>query len=766
MTPLHASPPRHALPLTLLFIIFTLMGITLLILPYTAPPPLPTHTPTITASPSITVTPSLTPTASNTPPPSSTPTASATATLTPTPSFTPSPTPPPTLTPARPDAQNDNYTLTDWSPERAVFAANLLQGARLYPAASLAQAEALLRYPDVPTLQWLLGYAQNLARSGDARAADLYAQTAAEALRTRAATLETLAQWFTARQNDATVSLVPLAPLPNTISAYLLSLEDATGGAYVVLSQTETGWQAAPLTALFEPDPATPTQLALGDLTGDGFDEAAIWQQTDQTTGDFRLPQVFDLSVSPPRRLPFGDTATFTAGLEFRAQWNIVGGQLRYAASVFPACPTAVSLAFAWDGTTLQPQDWQYTLAPTPELLGFCQLIANHAADVWGAPAAAQILQQLRPLWPPTTLADGKLPALDALDELRFQLAVTYALLNNLEQARDYAQQIINSPATRSSRWVTPARDLLKTLENPLNLYRNCPQIPFCNPRAALQSLVRNAPPETFDDPLPGLLRYGVTLRATGGFDFNNDGTPERWFTVQHDALSKLEFWILTTAPSGYRALYVNTLDVSFPDLQVYLLPDDSPVVWLNRQSPFRMAAHPQSGEPFILWLPAVYTYDLVTEARVATALNALLNGAPPAEIVRTLDELQKSPQFACITDSEICARFYITRALAAELSGNAPAAIGNYLEVWRKYPNSPYTTYARLKLTRNAQATTQTPEPTPTLSPTITNTPDPNVTATATATVTHTPNSNATATPSPTLTQTPTETPTLTATP
>src|SRR3990170_1625225 len=154
-----------------------------------SPLPLTFSTKTSTPLPTSTSTATLT----DTPRPSFTPepTSSPTVTLSPTATLTPSLIP--SLTPAFPLSENDQYHLTDWTPELADHLINLLEA---YPEslsafargdnnagyfaafqyAIQAQREALLRFPTAPQAEnWLWGLAYNLARTGDPQAGTRFA---------------------------------------------------------------------------------------------------------------------------------------------------------------------------------------------------------------------------------------------------------------------------------------------------------------------------------------------------------------------------------------------------------------------------------------------------------------------------------------------------------------------------------------------------------------------------------------------------------------
>jgi hypothetical protein len=118
-----------------------------------------------------------------------------------------------------------------------------------------------------------------------------------------------------------------------------------------------------------------------------------------------------------------------------------------------------------------------------------------------------------------------------------------------------------------------------------------------------------------------------------------------------------------------------------------------------------------------------------------------LLSGEDPAQARQDLVDLGNSNFFTC--NFSECPRYFYLSGLANELLSEPETAIAAYLEVWRRFLDSPYVTMARYKLagpaikpgptitpTRTITRTptvTQPPSitPTPTLTPTTTNTPE-----------------------------------------
>jgi hypothetical protein len=195
------------------------------------------------------------------------------------------------------------------------------------------------------------------------------------------------------------------------------------------------------------------------------------------------------------------------------------------------------------------------------------------------------------------------------------------------------------------------------------------------------------------------LRQAGVSIRAAGTFDFDLDGSTERWISIQPRPGQNLEFWILASSPAGARALYVDftTRDQPTP---FYNGPaaKTPPVFQIEAQKGFQLKRIPESGEPYIV--PAIvvapittYTYDALQDAQ-----DALLSGNDPGLVRDSLLEVVNSGRFNCL-NHRICDRFYYTLGLAYELAGDVREAIDTYIKLWWENSRSPYTKIARMKI-------------------------------------------------------------------
>jgi hypothetical protein len=755
--------------------------------------PDPTSTPTITNTlaptliPTQTSTPSLTPTITNTPRPSFTPTITSTPTrtLTPTPSLTPLG--PPTLTAAWPLNNNLVYQLPDWSPEKAQ---NLIALMNNYPNtfdigergednenyfaafeyAVIAQKEGIMRFPDSSqSNDWRWDLAYNLARTGDSAAGQAYVDLILSALNRAETDLPNLKKWFNQQDLRMNLYLVEMEPIPGYKGSYLVEVR-GSGSAFIWLLESSTGFSASTLETNFDYVNQITSGWITGEFTGDPTDgvEAAFYFSNKPKDLQVQPPAVFNLGSRPKTRLPFvPEEDIFNVGMEINNYWavgGLDGGQntLVFESQVYHLCPVTVRREYIWNGDIFAIQNEDYSLDPQIEVLNVCEFVLEHAEKFWGPHAAAQIIEELLPVWPPPKDIDGEVYPLDAADELRFKLGINYALLRESKKAKDILAGIISNPSTTNSAWITPAQEFLDIYKLPDDIYRACVNTIYCDADFALSDLVEQLPAEEFPKISQHLLDWGIETLASGFFDFEKDSQPERWFTTRHRPIEKLGFWILVGFPEGGKALKISTVDTNPPEID-YLdeaftaegYASARPVVFLDNATAFNMLRIPGAREPFIEYVPLREEYPSHFDKGLSRAEEMLFRGVDPAVVYKELKDMQSWPGLLCETTWS-CDRYYYMLGLASELSGKDQEAVDAYLMLWRDYSRSPFTTMARLKLSGPGVQPTLNVSQTPTATATFfTSTPGtatgtPSLTPTITGTIL------ATSTPSPTGTTAP----------
>lgn len=758
-----------------------------------APPPTytPTITRTFTSTPTFTETPTITPTPSqtNTLRPTLSPTITPTPTKTNTPSLTPTPTGPPTLTPAAAWLTTSNYLLRDWSAEDADQLVQLINNYpntmaekergsdygnynQAFSYAAFAHREALLRYPDAEQASaWRWGLAYNLARMGSEEAGEQFAQVIANGLNEGKTNIAGLSQWFNKTDPRLALRITQLSTITGYLSAYLVEVE-GNGSAFIVLLETSNAFQAYSLASEFDYNqslaPVTtpvaessiapiPDYVAFSsDLTGDDIPEVIIYQTNPQKFESLELPRIFSLSDTPPEELFFDPTYTpFNVGMEYQNQWLVVPqtsakNNLAFQTSIFPLCKVSINLQFGWNGVTFDLVEQKFDTTPSVESMPFCHYIVDHAVNVWGPGAAIPIMETLLPSWPPAKMDDGSAAPLDAVDEWRFRLGVYHALVGDADVAHQYLMQAATSPSLPASRYITPAKDFLTLYQQDQDIYRACIKIEDCNASIALQRLIDRLPDSEFQTITEYLFESGVTLRATGYFDFDGDGQKDIWFTVRHRETDKLELWILMSYPHNIAAINMGILEANVPSL-IYYDPEEYPnVVLLYGAMAIRVERSPFNQQPYVIYPDLPNEYPNRFKEGVDAAIQSLFSGGDITTIRNKLLALKKYPGLICV-NTWSCDTYYYLLGLTSEMLQDKYSAIENYHTIWLNYSKSPYTIMARLKLKDIGLHATYTPTKSVTPSaglPPTGSPPPPGVTATV-----------GTRLPSPTMTTTTTGT-------
>jgi len=719
----------------------------------------PTRLPTFTASPTVptaTVTP--TPTTTRTLRPTLTPTITPTPTKTLTPTPTATATGPATLTPATPQLGEERYRLSTWTAEDAAQMVDLMEyypntlsqkergddNAAFYAAFSyavIAQKEALLRFPDAPQAnQWRWGLAYDLARTGDPSAGEQYANLIAQALNRGEVSVRQLDTWFQSQEPRLGLNVIELKPISGYLSSYLLQVR-GEGSAFIWLLETSGAFQTHVLTSDFDFVQAPKAYSIFSDLTGDGNEEVAIYHASLPGITTLAPPRVFNLAQVPAKELQFVPSqATFDVGTEYVNYWAVTQdangeNDLQFRGNAFPACPVTVNWTYHWNGEFFELTHKQYQVTPpVAETLSYCQEIVDHAANFWGPEATVQIMETLLPEWPPAVDQQGKPFPADAHDEWRYRLGIYQALSGDAQSAVQTLQSVYNNPSAMDSNWAIPAKNFLDLYQKPDDIYKACVQAEFCNPADAIRYLISTLSAEQYPDAVQFLWQSGVTLGASGYFDFDQDGESERWFTVRHHPGEKLEFWILTPSKTKVHALLVTSIDSTRPDLS--LQPQTRPpVIWLDSSVAFSMQRDPDTLVPYLTYYPLQYVWPNRYLEGLQAAEQELFSGSNPAQVSTELLNLQDNPGLLC-KPYWTCDPYYYLLGLSSEMAGEERQAVSAYLYLWWNYSKSPFTTMSRLKLATGATFITETPPvtftppPTGTPTPPVSGTPPTSVTA------------------------------------
>jgi hypothetical protein len=732
--------------LGILIIIILGLLVVLAAYPYVlAPAPTPTPAQAIAGIPTTipltsTITP--TPTASRTPRPTFTPTITLTPTDTPTPTLTAIPLGPPTLTPEVPYTSTSAYALQPWSAEDADYVIAMMEGYpnmltksqrgeadqnynQAFRYATVAEAEALLRYPDAPQANaWSWDLAYDLARQESPDAAKQYADLIANALNFGVSRPSELDHWFQDQEPRLSLTTTQVDPPPGYLSARLVNIS-GPGNAYILLLETTSGFQGIVLTSDFNFSQPIEYSAFASDLTGDGMDEIVIYPTTRGDTTLLSQPRVFSYSKIPPSELPFDPTSTqFDFGTNYTNNWEATNNgkgsdDLRFTANLFPACPVELSRTYHWNGEWFALDQATYNVEPNLSTLSYCRYVIETAVNNWGLPATIKLMETLLPHWPPLVDENGNAFPSDALDEWRFRLGVYYALTGDREKSSYYFNQIISSPSAPFSEWIAPAQKFMADYQKSEDIYKACVEAKFCDPRQAIMSLADGMSKDAYPRAMTILSQAGVNIRSSGYFDFDGDGIKESWFTVRNHPGEKLELWALVASGDKVRAIFLDTIDSNLPVLTYYQEGQVPPIVLIDNSMPFSIQRLPDSPDPYLTRPTLPNTYPNRFQEGLDAAKLALFSGTDPAKVRDDLLALQKSPGLLC-RGTWSCDEYYYLLGLAAELAKDQPTTVGAYLQLWRDYSRSPFTTIARLKLRGVFKPPAATPTNTPTLLPTL----------------------------------------------
>ncbi len=779
-----SKPSPYLIPVLVFFILAILVFLGVLINYFTHPTPslrptviVGSATPTAIISP----TPSTTSTITLTPRPTWTLRPSSTSTLTPTSTNTTTPTLIRTITPAKPANFNDRYELKPWDLAQQDRTIELLKANALlkpseaaFRALAFVEGEAYLRFPQaLESTSWRWDRAFNLLRINDPQGIKLYSDLISSGITSGQVRASDLPAWFALYETRLDLQISSLDPQPGELGRELVELI-GNGTAYLWLIETPAGTSIYPLLNDLNFDQPHENTYLYDDLTGDTTPELVIYRNTDPNGTSLVEPHIFDLSVIQPVELPIQDQIPVDFGVSIQMTAEKVAGiqgenQLQVTYTLLPACPAYVSQQYQWNGSEFTVTPLDYKLVPSPDNLAFCAVVLDQAISNWGPEAAINVASAMLELWPPETDTQGHPFPPDAYDQLRFRLAVLYALADQPDEAIRIMSEIISTPIVSDSEWVTPAEQFIRLYSSPADVFTACQQTPFCNLRDALRTSVQNS---TTKDPalaIQYLQNHGVTIRSSGLLDFDGDGQIEHWLIIQPKPENKLEFWILNPMPDEQiQAVFVQVLEAGTFLPYIHEPAGSIPVIEFELQKGFIFKHITGSGEAYIQWVDVEFARPSIIQDGYIGAVNSLFDGAEPMTIRGKLLELYNSPRFKgdCIAFN-ICDQFHYALALANDLAGEQGSAIDEYLWVWRNYGSSPFTTMARLKLDYFPLPTyTRTPIPTNTVAPTRTPTLSPTPTLTRTPTATRTPTSTPTPTNTVTATFTSTATETETITP
>lgn len=595
-----------------------------------------------------------------------------------------------------------------------------------YEPATVALEEALLRFPDDPLVdRWRWQLAYNYVRSGDARAASMYASLMEAALAEVEGDerpLETLPAWFA--RHEQRLRLAPAgagSPIPLLRLAVATPEETGSSGAYFYLKEEAGKTHIYPLAYqnAFDLAHGAGMEAGVADVTGDGHEELIAvhaHQPGGNSTFYYTDLLVYELATDPPRLLPFSPPANTHLGWGQTDGWTVVeagsGPRLQVRQSPSERCDAVATVTvYAWSGEKLQEVESGYEIGESAGSR-YCLPFVFAAAEA-GQDEALRYLEE-------SVYRGGP----EQADEWRYRLGLYHALAGNREEAAGYLEDLIAKPAGNERAWIRNATRFLDGFETPAGLYGACGAADLCNTSQALRRLVELQPPTAYALTAQQLRTWGVPVTRWGYFDMEGDGTLEQWLLVAAGA--RFEFWIVVPGEDGVRARFVDTIAGNAYAAEMARLTEvgGTPILRLDNGRERILFTYRNDttveDQPLVmvLRLQSANESDNYTAQLLSESQTALWKGEEAAPVAETLVRFRQDAEFDCMPGSlnTICPEYAYTLGLAQELSGDEAAATATYLGLWQEYPDTPYATMARSRVA---------PVPVPTQSPTITVTPE-----------------------------------------
>lgn len=674
-----------------------------------------------------------------------TPGPTLTHTATPLPSHTPIPvtstpfptnTPPPTFTPAAPLADNSAYQLILWTPEQAeqlthyfiAYPDTLKERGQYdyyyyysYRFAFYSLSETLLQFPNHPAaLDWKWSKAYYAALFGHKDVGDFYIHALLETLNNDIEPLEAMSEWLHANYPRTTMEITVLNPPLGYDASYLLKMEEHLSGIAIWLLEDADGYRAYWLTnrgSRFERDfqpEGTGFSVHTNDLNGNGFEEIITSHVIGQAT---ERVNVYDLSQIPPQMINVWPSP------ESRSRIPVLNVYNEFQPFQFHTsdrlCSMGPILQYKWNGQ-MMILDNEYLQISTSKRgpSGVCiyTFIREITYGLFSFDDNQEVADYIHNYldnwpqdevpfdwWPGSTIYSSSID--EAHDGLQYSLGIFEALTGQHEAAITTLSDIVASPILPQSRGFVDAQKFSDHYQHPSDLYVACSQMEFCNRQAAVQQLLQTLPPEQFPVLFVQAQKLGIPVEQHGRFDIDNDSFAEQWLTIATDNKEEVEFWLLVQNPEGIGALFVGILPVNV-ELEIVRLTAvyDQPITEITADDTritFVFSRLFSSGEAYITQFQRIPNYARSveeTEQAIHDITEALLSGVESDQMLSNLLALSESSEFDCDTRN-LCPDYLYFLGLAYELSGDESNAVSTYLQLWREYPDSPFTIIVRTKL-------------------------------------------------------------------
>lgn len=581
---------------------------------------------------------------------------------------------------------------------------------------ALAEAEALMRFPDAPqaeTWRWDVCYnwAVYYYPGDDTTAPELacYAKLIEDGLNSRQTNPSKLAKWFKEHEARLSFEIAAQTPPQGYTRSHIITIQD---DAILWLVEKNGKFQVTGLISDMFYYTEAFIKFQMIDLTGDQFPELILYVSRANCCGAFSFQFIYDVSSGTPKpltiasqygslsNLPGDSYAVQITKLEHEAMPGFVF-KSRYGDRLSTRCDLREYDKYYWNKDQFEWVETWYGIEPPDQYhdKDLCQFAINTpvnqnelnviANTIYG-PASRQVIS--------------------------FRLGEYYAQRGNYDKAYHFFSDVATAAPSDefNAKWIDAAKTLLEHYKNADDFYLACAKVIQCDLRSIVQQAIEKIQPALFPTVSEVLKAIGVQVKDSGILDFDDDGSPEQWLVIQHPDQSEREFWVLVKNNKKIDALFVTDIPSDTPVINEFVSFNQPSTIELETPSGkilFSLHRLNLSGQTNILRAHTPYNADDENEQiavqndtvkamwskAVDDAATAMLTGTDPATVKEILLKLKQSRNLDCKIYS--CDQLYYFLGLANELTGDQPSAIDVYLQLWKDYPDSIYTIMARSKL-------------------------------------------------------------------
>jgi len=645
----------------------------------------------------------------------------------------------PTLTPATPAVgANVSYNIQEWTPDQANLLIDQISSQlkaieddplylsvygyasymEKYQHLAFAEMEALLRFSDVPqaeTWRWDLCYnlafSNHSAESPDAPELLCYAKLIESGLNSRRTDISGLSSWFVAHESRFPFEVTSHTPPPGYTSSHVISLN---ASVILWLLEKEGNFRVFGLRSSMFFFRESGSQFQLVDLTGDNYPELILYFHRATCCNSFSQQFIYELSFGTPKLLSLENLngiSTHTIG-EYDSYITALGSSAEPPGLLFKGHYGADALTqpcnlreydkYYWNGDRFElAETWLGIDTPGKyDDKDFCQFVIDTAKEQSELNVAVQVIGDARISDPDPTV-----------DQILYRLGEYHARSGDVDKANEFFTEAIafsSASNKSSSEWAKASQLFLDHYGQASDYYEVCSQVVPCDMRSALEQLISEIEPAAFLEARSFLAASGISIKSNGFVNFDAEGDIEQWLVLQHPNTANREFWILVKGAESTYGLFVAEISTNNPELKEFRGSSPYGLMTVDGEELFSLEKIDLSGQPYVLahdliqstdhLLEADYLRSYLVEKPLDELINRLMNGDDPAHIRDLLVQLNQSESFDCAAANR-CDQVQYLLGLTNELLRDEQAALNTYLQLWKEYPDSLYTTMARAKL-------------------------------------------------------------------